>query len=133
MIIVSRVPMSQLEKPRRKAPRRSSRRTAVDASEAAAWERACNEVIASILSDRLRKVGKVDMDPSIVQHGIRARLDEAKIELGEHEIGDGGCFCRHHALITVGASSQSRLTGVAPGVFFDAQRAVLESYLARRN
>lgn len=126
--------MDQLEpKKRRKPARRSSRRSSVDLGEAAAWERACNEVIASILSDRLHKVGKVDMDPSIVQAGIRSRLDEAKIELGAHEAGDSGCFCRHHALITVGASSQSRITGVSPGVFFDAQRAVLEKYMARRN
>jgi hypothetical protein len=134
------VTVDATEKTRRKAPRRKTRlpdeqaRAKRDlASEAAAWDLACDEVVASILSDRLHKTMRIDMDPGIVAVGVRARVEEAKSELGEHRVSDVGCYCRHHALLTVGANNQSRMSGGSPGLFFDAARATFEAFLARRN
>jgi hypothetical protein len=42
-------------------------------------------------------------------------------------------MCRHHALITVGAAQQARMTGVRQDFIFDGARAVLEKFMARRS
>jgi hypothetical protein len=128
------------DRKRRRAPRGKKRlpdpeqkQKRAAKSEAAAWAKACNEVVASILSDHLHKTGQPHPAPGIVTQSMRGRVEQAKKELGDHVAGDAGCMCRHHALITVGAAQQARMTGVRQDFIFDGARAVLEKFMARRS
>jgi len=127
-------------KVRRKPSRRPTRLPEGDkrlakAADAAAWQKACNEVTASILSDQVHKTGRLHIDPKVVDKAMRERMARAKKELGEHCHAPGavGCTCRHLALISVGAVQQSEETGVSVHIIFHGARAVLEAYLERRN
>lgn len=130
--------MEQETKVRRKPARRRTRREGGEAlikaaSDSAAWERACAEITASILSDQVHKMGQIQIDPQILMDTMRNRVSQAKIELGEHALEDVMCDCRHKAIITVGANQQARMCGGPPGVYFDGARLILERYLARRS
>lgn len=134
---------------RRKAPRRKRRipdellkqretaaaAAAAAAADKAAWDRACNEVTASILSDQIHKIGRYQVNPRQLDKAMRERIPAAKKEMAEHghPIERAGCTCRHLALISVGARQQSEITHVPAHVFFDDARSVLEAYLDRRS
>jgi hypothetical protein len=109
------------------------RRRRLRAADDAAWERACNEIAASILADEVQRFLDVRHEPELVLRGIRARIESAQIEIGEHPIGSVDCLCRHDALIAVGALEMKRQTGVYPTNYCDSMRALLNVYLARRS
>jgi|HubBroStandDraft_2_1064218.scaffolds.fasta_scaffold00001_128 hypothetical protein len=113
-----------------KRPVSAKRAAAIDAS---AWKRACDEITASILSDQLKKSGRLCIDPEIVAGAMKDRVAQAKIDLGTHDPTAVDCFCRHHAIIMVGALQQSKMTGSNPGHLFDAARGLLERYIAGRS
>lgn len=103
------------------------------ALDAFAWDRACNEVTAAILSDQVHQNLAAEFDAALVLNTIRGRIDEAKVELGEHRTDAVDCQCRHHALIAAGANAHKRATGVYPVAYCDGIRVMLDRYLARRS
>lgn len=105
----------------------------LDTIDAAAWDRACDEVAASILSDQVRKTGRIFIDPEVLGQAMRARLPQAKAELGDHQADVVTCRCRHHAIINVGACQQAQMSGARQDLIFDGALAVLDGYLARRS
>jgi hypothetical protein len=117
---------------RRGIANRKQRERAVVA-DADAWDRACNEITASILSDEVIQFGDTQHEASLVLRHVRDRLDEAKVELGVHPLDATDCQCRHHALIAVGAKFMMRQTGVYPTSYCDSMRVLLDAYPARRS
>ena len=105
----------------------------LDALDASAWDRACNEVAAAILSDQVHQHMDAHYDASLVLDSIRKRLDEAKREIGDHRADAVDCLCRHGALIAAGANAQKRATGVYPVAYCDGVKVLLDRYLARRS
>jgi hypothetical protein len=98
-----------------------------------AWDRAINEVAASMLSDQIRVCRKYQTPPETVVEAVRGWLPGAKKELGAHKADDIDCLCRHKALLMANAVQVARLTRTQVGVQFDAMFSMLEAYLARRS